>query len=79
MMFKQTLAGFLLTTFPQHSHLTRWFAEVMRSHHEAQISFREKCKAQIQRQLEIGELTGVLLGAAQYGLVLLSGLNRLIL
>ncbi|XP_022060553.1 syntaxin-2-like [Acanthochromis polyacanthus] len=37
----------------QHSHLTRWFAEVMRSYHEAQISFREKCKAQIQRQLEI--------------------------
>ncbi|XP_068561600.1 syntaxin-2-like [Cebidichthys violaceus] len=37
----------------QHSHLTRCFAEVMRGHHEAQISFREKCKAQIQRQLEI--------------------------
>ncbi|KAK2888438.1 syntaxin-2-like [Channa argus] len=37
----------------QHSHLTRWFAEVMRGHHKAQISFREKCKAQIQRQLEI--------------------------
>ncbi|AWP15070.1 putative syntaxin-2-like isoform 2 [Scophthalmus maximus] len=37
----------------QHSHLTRWFAEVMRSYHNAQISFREKCKAQIQRQLEI--------------------------
>uniref|UniRef100_A0A3B4Z5S9 Syntaxin-2-like n=1 Tax=Stegastes partitus TaxID=144197 RepID=A0A3B4Z5S9_9TELE len=36
-----------------HSHLTRWFAEVMRGYHEAQISFREKCKAQIQRQLEI--------------------------
>ncbi|XP_070780525.1 syntaxin-2-like [Enoplosus armatus] len=37
----------------QHSHLTRWFAEVMREYHKAQISFREKCKAQIQRQLEI--------------------------
>uniref|UniRef100_UPI0037E8907D syntaxin-2-like n=1 Tax=Semicossyphus pulcher TaxID=241346 RepID=UPI0037E8907D len=37
----------------QHSHLTRWFADVMRGYHEAQISFREKCKAQIQRQLEI--------------------------
>ncbi|XP_051268885.1 syntaxin-2-like isoform X2 [Dicentrarchus labrax] len=37
----------------QHSHLTRWFAEVMRGHHKVQISFREKCKAQIQRQLEI--------------------------
>ncbi|XP_037547727.1 syntaxin-2 isoform X2 [Nematolebias whitei] len=37
----------------QHSHLTRWFAEVMRGHHKAQVSFREKCKAKIQRQLEI--------------------------
>ncbi|KAM9841067.1 syntaxin-2-like isoform 1-T1 [Aulostomus maculatus] len=37
----------------QHSHLTRWFAEVMRDYHKTQISFREKCKAQIQRQLEI--------------------------
>ncbi|XP_034402626.1 syntaxin-2-like [Cyclopterus lumpus] len=37
----------------QHSHLTRCFAEVMRGYHKAQISFREKCKAQIQRQLEI--------------------------
>ncbi|XP_026153781.1 syntaxin-2-like isoform X2 [Mastacembelus armatus] len=37
----------------QHSHLTRWFAEVMRGYHKAQISFREKCKAQIKRQLEI--------------------------
>lgn len=41
----------------QHSHLTRWFAEVMRGYHKAQVSFREKCKAQIQRQLEIGEST----------------------
>uniref|UniRef100_A0A087XNX6 t-SNARE coiled-coil homology domain-containing protein n=1 Tax=Poecilia formosa TaxID=48698 RepID=A0A087XNX6_POEFO len=37
----------------QHSHLTRWFSEVMKSYHKIQISFREKCKAQIQRQLEI--------------------------
>ncbi|XP_033978745.1 syntaxin-2-like [Trematomus bernacchii] len=37
----------------QHSHLTRCFADVMRGHHNAQISFREKCKAQIQRHLEI--------------------------
>ncbi|XP_062290170.1 syntaxin-2-like [Scomber scombrus] len=37
----------------QHSHLTRWFAEVMRGYHNSQISFRDKCKAQIQRQLEI--------------------------
>ncbi|XP_034752477.1 syntaxin-2-like isoform X2 [Etheostoma cragini] len=37
----------------QHSHLTLCFAEVMRGYHKAQISFREKCKAHIQRQLEI--------------------------
>uniref|UniRef100_A0A3P9GXB7 t-SNARE coiled-coil homology domain-containing protein n=1 Tax=Oryzias latipes TaxID=8090 RepID=A0A3P9GXB7_ORYLA len=37
----------------QHSHLTRCFDEVMRRHHQAQICFRDKCKAQIQRQLEI--------------------------
>ncbi|XP_034565434.1 syntaxin-2-like isoform X2 [Notolabrus celidotus] len=37
----------------QHSHLTRWFADVMRGYHKAQIGFRDKCKAQIQRQLEI--------------------------
>lgn len=37
----------------QYSHLTRWFSEVMRSYHKTQVSFREKCKAQIQRQLEI--------------------------
>ncbi|XP_044030725.1 syntaxin-2-like isoform X2 [Siniperca chuatsi] len=37
----------------QHSHLTRWFAEVMRGYHKVQISYREKCKAQIQRQLDI--------------------------
>ncbi|XP_040914878.1 syntaxin-2-like isoform X2 [Toxotes jaculatrix] len=37
----------------QHSHLTRWFAEVIRGYHKSQISFRDKCKAQIQRQLEI--------------------------
>ncbi|XP_056288566.1 syntaxin-like isoform X2 [Pseudoliparis swirei] len=37
----------------QHSHLTRCFAEVMRGFHTAQISFRDRCKAQIQRQLEI--------------------------
>ncbi|MEQ2289098.1 hypothetical protein AMECASPLE_029579, partial [Ameca splendens] len=37
----------------QHSHLTRRFSEVMKNYHKVQISFREKCKAQIQRQLEI--------------------------
>lgn len=45
-----------LALFQQHSYLTRWFAEVMKGYHEAQISFREKCKAKIQRQLEIGKL-----------------------
>ncbi|XP_019713493.1 syntaxin-2-like [Hippocampus comes] len=37
----------------QHAHLTRCFAEVMTSHHNAQVTFREKCKARIQRQLQI--------------------------
>ncbi|CAJ1071205.1 syntaxin-2-like [Xyrichtys novacula] len=37
----------------QHAHLTRWFADVIRGYHKAQICFREKCKAKIQRQLEI--------------------------
>ncbi|KAM8828374.1 syntaxin-2-like isoform 1-T2 [Spinachia spinachia] len=37
----------------QHSDLTRCFAEVLGVYHTAQLSFREKCKAQIQRQLEI--------------------------
>lgn len=37
----------------QHSHLTRCFVEVMRSYYRTQTDFREKCKAQIQRQLEI--------------------------
>lgn len=37
----------------QHSHLTRCFVEVMRRYYQAQTDFRDKCKAQIQRQLEI--------------------------
>ncbi|XP_030004207.1 syntaxin-1A-like [Sphaeramia orbicularis] len=37
----------------QHSHLTLCFVDVMRSYYRAQIDFREKCKARIQRQLEI--------------------------
>ncbi|XP_022624882.1 syntaxin-2-like [Seriola dumerili] len=37
----------------QYSHLTRWFAEVMWGYYNAQISFREKSKAKIQRQMEI--------------------------
>ncbi|KAF7660367.1 hypothetical protein LDENG_00283170 [Lucifuga dentata] len=37
----------------QHSDLTQRFVDVMKRYYKAQISFREKCKAQIQRQLEI--------------------------
>ncbi|XP_068191010.1 syntaxin-2-like isoform X1 [Antennarius striatus] len=37
----------------QHSHLTRRFADIMKGYHKAQISFREKCKVQIQRQLDV--------------------------
>ncbi|XP_029025937.1 syntaxin-2-like isoform X2 [Betta splendens] len=37
----------------QHSYLTQQFYEVMRGHHSSQMDFRDKCKAQIQRQLEI--------------------------
>ncbi|XP_061887109.1 syntaxin-2-like isoform X2 [Entelurus aequoreus] len=37
----------------QHEHLTRCFADVMTSHHKTQVAFREKCKAHIQRQLQI--------------------------
>ncbi|XP_061732696.1 syntaxin-2-like isoform X3 [Nerophis ophidion] len=37
----------------QHEHLTRCFADVMTSHHKTQVAFREKCKAYIQRQLQI--------------------------
>lgn len=39
----------------QLAHLTRCFTDVMRRHHAAQMGFREKIKAQIQRQLKIGE------------------------
>lgn len=45
----------------QVCHLTRWFADIMWRHHAAQVSFREKCKAHIQRQLEIGESAHCLL------------------
>ncbi|XP_061656386.1 syntaxin-2-like isoform X2 [Syngnathoides biaculeatus] len=37
----------------QHAHMTRCFAELMTSHHNAQVAFREKCKGHIQRQLQI--------------------------
>lgn len=39
----------------QLSHMTLCFSDVMRRHHSAQTAFREKCKAQIRRQLHIGE------------------------
>ncbi|KAM9424497.1 syntaxin-2-like [Pholidichthys leucotaenia] len=37
----------------QKTYLTQWFFDVMRDYHDSQMSFREKCKVQIQRQLEI--------------------------
>ncbi|XP_061555310.1 syntaxin-2-like [Phycodurus eques] len=37
----------------QHTHLTRCFAELMTSHHNTQVAFREKCKGHIKRQLQI--------------------------
>ncbi|XP_061624780.1 syntaxin-2 isoform X2 [Phyllopteryx taeniolatus] len=37
----------------QHSVLSRKFAEVMTQYNEAQVSFRERSKGRIQRQLEI--------------------------
>uniref|UniRef100_A0A8C5GYR5 t-SNARE coiled-coil homology domain-containing protein n=1 Tax=Gouania willdenowi TaxID=441366 RepID=A0A8C5GYR5_GOUWI len=33
------------------------FSDVMRDYHQAQVSFRDKCKAQIQRKLEIVDKT----------------------
>lgn len=39
----------------QLSHMTLCFTDIMRRHHAAQTAFREKCKAQIRRQLHIGE------------------------
>jgi len=37
----------------QHSTLSRLFIEVMNEYNNAQIDYRERCKARIQRQLEI--------------------------
>lgn len=37
----------------QLSHLTRWFADVIGGYHKAQLCFKDKCKAKIQRQLQI--------------------------
>lgn len=39
----------------QLSHMTLCFSDIMRRHHAAQTAFRQKCKAQIRRQLQIGE------------------------
>lgn len=40
---------------PQHSTLSRKFIEVMNDYNNAQIDYRERCKARIQRQLEISK------------------------
>ncbi|KAL0965411.1 hypothetical protein UPYG_G00280930 [Umbra pygmaea] len=37
----------------QHTNLMRWFVDVMTVYNETQLSFREKCKGRIQRELEI--------------------------
>lgn len=37
--------------------MTLRFTDIMRRHHATQTAFREKCKAQIGRQLLIGEAT----------------------
>jgi hypothetical protein len=50
---------FLCGPFPlphQHSTLSRKFIEVMNEYNNAQIDYRERCKARIQRQLEISKL-----------------------
>ena len=39
----------------QHTNLMRWFVDVMTVYNETQMSFRERCKGRIQRQLEISE------------------------
>uniref|UniRef100_A0AAQ5ZBI3 t-SNARE coiled-coil homology domain-containing protein n=1 Tax=Amphiprion ocellaris TaxID=80972 RepID=A0AAQ5ZBI3_AMPOC len=40
-------------TCPQHTVLSRKFVEVMTQYNETQVSFRERSKGRIQRQLEI--------------------------
>uniref|UniRef100_H3BWJ2 t-SNARE coiled-coil homology domain-containing protein n=1 Tax=Tetraodon nigroviridis TaxID=99883 RepID=H3BWJ2_TETNG len=37
----------------QLSHMTLCFTDIMRRHHAAQTAFRDKCKAQIRRQLHV--------------------------
>ena len=43
----------------QHSSLSRKFVEVMTEYNRTQTDYRERCKARIQRQLEI---TGMFFG-----------------
>ena len=43
----------MLFAFVQHSTLARRFVEVMSDYNTTQSDYREKCKARIQRQLEI--------------------------
>ena len=39
----------------QHSTLSRKFVEVMTEYNRTQTDYRERCKARIQRQLEISK------------------------
>ena len=39
----------------QHSMLSQKFVEVMTDYNKTQTDYRERCKARIQRQLEISE------------------------
>ena len=39
----------------QHSMLSQKFVEVMTDYNKIQTDYRERCKARIQRQLEISE------------------------
>jgi syntaxin 1A len=40
----------------QHSTLSRKFVEVMTEYNRTQTDYRERCKARIQRQLEISKM-----------------------
>lgn len=42
-------------SLPQHTVLSRKFVEVMTQYNETQVSFRERSKGRIQRQLEISK------------------------
>ncbi|CAF2709478.1 unnamed protein product [Rotaria sp. Silwood2] len=45
----------LTTQYDDHATLSRKFIDVMNSYRNAEIEYRERCKARIQRQLEISE------------------------